>query len=74
MTRKATIIKAGTYAWFERRFQGADVAVFESDTRVSLKPEGKHWFRTVGQVAGFPQGHPTIMVSSADVNVEEALS
>jgi hypothetical protein len=56
-------IQAGTNAWFEVRFNGTDAAIFNQDTQVELEYHSRWWYKTKGQVHGFPAGHPCILIN-----------
>jgi hypothetical protein len=58
-----TTIQAGTMGWFEVKFNGTDSATFNEDTEVELERHSAWWYKTKGQVNGFPAGHPCILIN-----------
>lgn len=64
-------IPPGTHGWFETKFRDADTATFAFVTTVNVEPVDNHWVRTVGQVPGFPPGHPPILLNRNDVEVRQ---
>ena len=58
-----TTIKAGTMGWFEVKFNGTDSAAFNEDTEVELEQHSTWWYKTKGQVHGFPAGHQCILIN-----------
>lgn len=63
-------IKAGTKGWFMTRFQNSDVAEFSEDTPIMLQEHSAYWMVTVGEVPGFPNRHPPIMIYKHDLGMK----
>jgi hypothetical protein len=56
-------IEAGTRGWFEVNFQGAGCITIKSDSTVDMEPCQMFWYKTNGQIAGLPSGHPGVLLN-----------
>ena len=65
-------IEAGTRGWFEVKFQGTDSITFKHDSIVDVEPYQTFWYKTNGQIAGLPSGHPGILINEIYLSKERA--
>ena len=53
-------LKAGARGWIETQVNGLTLIRFAEDTTIEVEHCRRHWYRTKGQVANLPHGHPPI--------------
>jgi hypothetical protein len=63
-------LKAGARGWIETQVKGVSIIIFGEDTTVEVEPCWMYWYRTKGQVANLPDGHPPILINEIHLSKE----
>jgi hypothetical protein len=63
-------LKAGARGWIETQVNGLTLIRFGEDTTIEVEHCRRHWYRTKGQVANLPHGHPPILINEIHLSNE----
>jgi hypothetical protein len=64
------LLKAGARGWIETQVNGPTLIRFAEDTTIEVEHCRRHWYKTKGQVANFPAGHPPILINEIHLSKE----
>ena len=56
-------LKAGARGWIETQVNGLTLIRFAEDTTIEVEHCRRHWYKTKGQVADLPVGHPPVLIN-----------
>jgi len=65
-------LKAGARGWIETQVNGLSIIIFGEDTTIEVEPCWMYWYRTEGQVANLPHGHPPILINEIHLSMATA--